>query len=129
MGIGSAQRRSAIANAKRNAYAARGTLGRTRLFTTNITNGAVQPRVDEGTKKCKKCEKHKLGKDYHHAHDSTCTKSCNYGKLQSEETKRVNKQANIYLKANQKQLAEAKKGGSNPLAAADVEAFLQPTYC
>ena len=103
-----------------------------RLCTSIIKKDGIQiqPRVDEGTKKCRKCERFKqTGVQNHKGHDPTCSKNRKHGKLTSKETIRVNKQANIYLKSNQQKLKPAEKGGSNPLAATDVQAFLEPDYC
>ena len=129
MGLPSSLMRSAVKNAKQNAYGSR---VKKKLCTSIIKKDGIQiqPRVDEGTKKCRKCERFKqTGVQNHKGHDPTCSKNRKHGKLTSKETIRVNKQANIYLKSNQQKLKPAEKGGSNPLAATDVQAFLEPDYC
>ena len=103
------------------------------LYRTSIIKKdgiQIQPRVDERTKRCRKRERFKVsGVKDHKVYDTTCRKKRMYGKLTWKETIRVNKQANIYFKSNQQKLKSAKKGGSNPLAATDVQAFLKRDYC
>ena len=127
MGIQSQSRVGSIEKAKQSAYSARVNEKKNRKkLSTNILTGRVIPRVDEGTKVCKKCDRYKrTGKRDNKGHDPTCPKSRQYNKLTSIETKRVNKVASTNFLSNNKKLKGDEKGGTKVLTEAEVASFFE----